>query len=122
MDSPFIFVECNDITHPFNQNGVNKDTMKQFLSFFFDSDLFLRIVGLESLYYMFFIWIHLIIMFKNHRINTEHLFIIPSKYIKKILKLLICHSGLGTKNTVSQRIQTDNHKIGKMVLQWHCLQ
>ena len=27
--------------------------------------------------------------------------------------VLICHSGLGTENTVSQRIQTDNHKIGK---------
>ena len=29
------------------------------------------------------------------------------------LKLLICHSGLGTENTVSQRIQTNMHKIGK---------
>ena len=27
--------------------------------------------------------------------------------------ILICHSGLGIENTVSQRIQTDNHKIGK---------
>ena len=34
------------------------------------------------------------------------------------LALLICHSGLGTENTVSQRIQTIKHKIGKMVLQW----
>ena len=33
-------------------------------------------------------------------------------------RILICHSGLGTENTVSQRIQTDNHKISKMVLQW----
>ena len=27
--------------------------------------------------------------------------------------LLICHSDLGIENTASQRIQTDNHKIGK---------
>ena len=27
--------------------------------------------------------------------------------------ILICHSGLGTENTVSQRIQTNMHKIGK---------
>ena len=32
--------------------------------------------------------------------------------------LLIFHSGLGTENTVSQRIQTIKNKIGKMVLQW----
>ena len=30
-----------------------------------------------------------------------------------IYVLLICHNGLGTKNTVSQRIQTNIHKIGK---------
>ena len=33
-------------------------------------------------------------------------------------QVLICHSGLGIENTVSQRIQTNMHKIGKMVLQW----
>ena len=33
-------------------------------------------------------------------------------------EVLICHSGLGTENMVSQRIQTNIHKIGKMVLQW----
>ena len=27
--------------------------------------------------------------------------------------LLICHSGLGIENTVSQRIQTNMHKFGK---------
>ena len=27
--------------------------------------------------------------------------------------ILIFHSGLGTKNTVSERIQTNMHKIGK---------
>ena len=27
--------------------------------------------------------------------------------------ILICHSGLGTEKTVSQRIQTNMHKIGK---------
>ena len=27
--------------------------------------------------------------------------------------ILICHNGLGTENTVSQRIQTNMHKIGK---------
>ena len=27
--------------------------------------------------------------------------------------ILICHDVLGTENIVSQRIQTDNHKIGK---------
>ena len=32
--------------------------------------------------------------------------------------VLIWHSGLGTENTVSQRIQTNMHKIGKMVMQW----
>ena len=32
--------------------------------------------------------------------------------------ILICHSDLVTENTVSQRIQTDNHKIGKIMLQW----
>ena len=31
--------------------------------------------------------------------------------------VLICHSVLGTENTVSQRIQTIKHKISKMVLQ-----
>ena len=29
------------------------------------------------------------------------------------LVVLICHSGLGTENTVSQRIQTNMLKIGK---------
>ena len=33
--------------------------------------------------------------------------------------LLICHSGLGIENIVSQRIQTNMHKIGKKVLQWN---
>ena len=32
--------------------------------------------------------------------------------------VLTCHSGLGIENIVSQRIQTNMHKIGKMMLQW----
>ena len=41
---------------------------------------------------------------------------IPCGHVDLASLVLICHSGLGTENTVSQRIQTDNHKIGKMVL------
>ena len=42
------------------------------------------------------------------------------KRVENLIKitLLICHSGLGTENIVSQRIQTNMHKIGKMVIQW----
>ena len=44
--------------------------------------------------------------------------VIAETIIEKELHILICHSGLGTKNTVSQRIQTNMHKIGEMMLQW----
>ena len=57
----------------------------------------------------------------NHHVNMQlikkvkNIIIITLLY--NIIYILICHNGLGTENTVSQRIQTNMHKIGKMVLQ-----
>ena len=51
-------------------------------------------------------------------LNVESIFYVCEFkiHLRGFYVLLICHSGLGIENTISQRIQTTMHKIGKMVL------